>query len=126
MSGSVEYRRTFLAALAAVMAGGDCTLPPHPPRWAPLEEPVRLECLDMLLSDVEDQRGGPEFLSLALYAATLLLSLTSVSRSSHVLLSFFYCSIESNTVLGHFLPAALTSFFLCVNQSKDIRLPAVV
>uniref|UniRef100_A0AAQ4RRM0 Si:ch211-225b11.4 n=1 Tax=Gasterosteus aculeatus aculeatus TaxID=481459 RepID=A0AAQ4RRM0_GASAC len=79
LSGSVEYRRTFLAALAAVMAGGDCTLPPHPPRWAPLEEPVRLECLDMLLSDVEDQRGGPEFLSLALYAATLLLSLTSVS-----------------------------------------------
>uniref|UniRef100_A0AAQ4PVQ3 Si:ch211-225b11.4 n=1 Tax=Gasterosteus aculeatus aculeatus TaxID=481459 RepID=A0AAQ4PVQ3_GASAC len=79
LSGSVEYRRTFLAALAAVMAGGDCTLPPHPPRWAPLEEPVRLECLDMLLSDVEDQRGGPEFLSLALYAATLLLSLTSTS-----------------------------------------------
>ncbi|KAL6114197.1 uncharacterized protein ACO6RY_05021 [Pungitius sinensis] len=79
LSGSVEYRRTFLAALVAVMAGGDSTLPPHPPHWAPLEEPVRLECLDLLLGDLGDQRGGPEFLSQALYAASLLLSLTSVS-----------------------------------------------
>ncbi|KAM8885353.1 tRNA (32-2'-O)-methyltransferase regulator THADA isoform 2-T2 [Spinachia spinachia] len=75
-SGSVEYRRTFLTALVAVMAAGGSTSPPHPPRWAPLEEPARLECLDLLLGDLGDQRGGPEFLSQALYAASLLLSLT--------------------------------------------------
>ncbi|XP_031712265.1 thyroid adenoma-associated protein homolog isoform X1 [Anarrhichthys ocellatus] len=79
LSVSVEYRRTFLAALVAVMAGGDSTLPQHLPQSAPLEEAVRLECLDLLLGDLEDQRGGPEFLSQALYAASLLLSQASGS-----------------------------------------------
>ncbi|XP_074494084.1 tRNA (32-2'-O)-methyltransferase regulator THADA isoform X3 [Sebastes fasciatus] len=74
LSHSVEYRRTFLAALVAVMAGGNSTLPQHLPQSAPLEEPVLPECLDLLLGDLEDQRGGPEFLSQALYAASLLLS----------------------------------------------------
>ncbi|XP_068560247.1 tRNA (32-2'-O)-methyltransferase regulator THADA isoform X2 [Cebidichthys violaceus] len=91
LSISVEYRRTFLAALVAVMAGGDSTLPQHLPQSAPLEEPVRLECLDLLLGDLEDQRGGPEFLSQALYATSLLLSQAS---SSSLKISVFqrWCS----------------------------------
>ncbi|XP_044051427.1 thyroid adenoma-associated protein homolog isoform X2 [Siniperca chuatsi] len=73
LSHSVEYRRAYLAALVAVMAGGDSTLP-HLPQSAPLEDQVLPECLNLLLGDLEDQRGGPEFLSQALYAASLLLS----------------------------------------------------
>ncbi|XP_070759925.1 tRNA (32-2'-O)-methyltransferase regulator THADA [Enoplosus armatus] len=73
LSHRVEYRRTYLAALVAVMGGGDSTLPQHLPQSAPLEEPVLPECLDLLLRDLEDQQGGPEFLSQALYAASLLL-----------------------------------------------------
>ncbi|XP_056276061.1 thyroid adenoma-associated protein homolog isoform X3 [Pseudoliparis swirei] len=92
LSGSVEYRRTFLTALVTVMAVGECTLPRHVPPSAPLEEPVLLECLDLLLEDLEDQRGGPEFLSQALYAASLLLSQAS---GSSVKISVFHrwCSI---------------------------------
>ncbi|XP_051278992.1 thyroid adenoma-associated protein homolog [Dicentrarchus labrax] len=74
LSQSVEYRRTYLIALVAVMAGGNSTLPQNLPQLAPLEEPVLPECLDLLLVDLEEQRGGPEFLSQALYAASLLLS----------------------------------------------------
>lgn len=76
-SHSAEYRRTYLAALAAVTARADPTSPlfylAHLPPSAPLEEPVEPECLDLLLGDLEEQRGGPEFLSQALYAASLLL-----------------------------------------------------
>ncbi|KAI3372852.1 hypothetical protein L3Q82_023303, partial [Scortum barcoo] len=74
LSCSVEYRRTYLAALVAVMAGADSTLPQHLPQSTSLEEPVLPDCLDLLLGDLEDQRGGPEFLSQALCAASLLLS----------------------------------------------------
>ncbi|TMS04030.1 Thyroid adenoma-associated protein-like protein [Larimichthys crocea] len=74
LSHSVEYRRAYLAALVAAMARGDSTLPQHHPQSAPLEEPVLPECLDLLLRDLEDQRGGPEYLSQALSAASLLLS----------------------------------------------------
>lgn len=74
MSHSVEYRRTYLAALVAVVARGDSTLPQHLPQSASLEEAVLPDCLDLMLGDLEDQRGGPEFLSQALYAASLLLS----------------------------------------------------
>ncbi|XP_045890923.1 thyroid adenoma-associated protein homolog isoform X2 [Micropterus dolomieu] len=81
LSQSVEYRRTYLAALVAVMAGGDSTLLPHLAQSAPLEEPILPECLDLFLGDLEDRRGGPEFLSQALYAASLLLSQCSDSSS---------------------------------------------
>ncbi|XP_034398095.1 thyroid adenoma-associated protein homolog isoform X2 [Cyclopterus lumpus] len=88
LSVSGEYRRTFLAALVAVMAVGDSTLP----QSAPMEEPVLLECLELLLGHLEDQRGGPEFLSQALYAASLLLSQAS---GSSLKISVFqrWCSI---------------------------------
>lgn len=80
MSCCVEYRRTYLAALVGVMAGGKSALPQDPPQSAPLEEPVVRDCLEMLLSDLESQSGGPEFLSHALQAASLLLSQRSDSR----------------------------------------------
>ncbi|XP_047447791.1 thyroid adenoma-associated protein homolog isoform X2 [Mugil cephalus] len=73
LSHRVEYRRIYLAALAEVMNGGDSASPRHLPHSAPLEEPVLPECLDLLFRDLEEQRGGPEFLSQALYAASLLL-----------------------------------------------------
>ncbi|XP_056233315.1 thyroid adenoma-associated protein homolog [Seriola aureovittata] len=74
LSHSVEYRRTYLAALVAVTAGGDSASPQLLPQSAELEEPVLPECLELLLRDLEEQRGGPEFLSQALCAASLLLS----------------------------------------------------
>ncbi|GAA6224743.1 thyroid adenoma-associated protein homolog isoform X1 [Lates japonicus] len=92
LSHSVEYRRTYLAALVAVMAGGDYSLPQHLPQWAPPEEPVLPECLDLLLGDLEDQRGGPEFLSQALCAASLLLSQWSDSSTKMSVL-LRWCSI---------------------------------
>ncbi|KAM4616330.1 tRNA (32-2'-O)-methyltransferase regulator THADA [Polymixia lowei] len=75
LSQCVDYRRTYLAALVAVMtAGGDSTFTLHPSQPAPLEGPDLLECLELLLGDLEDQRGGPEYLSQALCASSLLLS----------------------------------------------------
>ncbi|XP_076007130.1 tRNA (32-2'-O)-methyltransferase regulator THADA-like [Genypterus blacodes] len=74
LSCCVEYRSTYLAALVRVMAGGESPLLQDPPQSASLEEPVVRDCLEMLLSDLESQSGGPEFLSHALQAASLLLS----------------------------------------------------
>ncbi|KAM9360663.1 tRNA (32-2'-O)-methyltransferase regulator THADA [Symphorus nematophorus] len=74
LSHSMEYRRTYLAALAAVMTGGGSTLSHRLPQSASLEETALSECLDLLLGDLEEQRGGPEFLSQALFVASLLLS----------------------------------------------------
>ncbi|XP_040011618.1 thyroid adenoma-associated protein homolog isoform X2 [Xiphias gladius] len=92
LSHSVEYRRTYLAALIEVMTGGDSTLPQHLPQSLPLEEPVLPECLDLLLRDLEDQRGGPEFLSQGLCVASLLL--TQWSDSSVKISTFLrWCSI---------------------------------
>ncbi|XP_034452342.1 thyroid adenoma-associated protein homolog isoform X1 [Hippoglossus hippoglossus] len=74
LSHSVEYRRTYLTALVAVMASGaESSLPQHLPQSASLQEPDLSECVDLLLGDLEEQRGGPEFLSQALCAASLLL-----------------------------------------------------
>ncbi|XP_038151490.1 thyroid adenoma-associated protein homolog isoform X1 [Cyprinodon tularosa] len=79
LDDSVDYRTKYLAALVAVMTDGGAALPP------PLSdtEPCLLECLHLLLQDLEVQKGGPEFLSQALYAASLLFSqLSSNSTSS--------------------------------------------
>ncbi|XP_068167990.1 tRNA (32-2'-O)-methyltransferase regulator THADA [Antennarius striatus] len=92
LSHSVGYRSTYLAALAAVMTGSDSISPHHLPLSAPLEEPLLLECLNMLLGDLENQRGGPEFLSQALLVASLLLIQLSDYR---IKISMFqrWCSI---------------------------------
>ncbi|XP_029365595.1 thyroid adenoma-associated protein homolog isoform X2 [Echeneis naucrates] len=92
LSHSAEYRRIYLAALVAVMARGDSTSLLLLPRSAPQGEPAQLECLELLLVDLEEQRGGPEFLSKALCAASLLLSqLTDYSQKMPVLLR--WCSV---------------------------------
>ncbi|XP_029018026.1 thyroid adenoma-associated protein homolog isoform X2 [Betta splendens] len=79
-SHSVQYRRTYLTALVATMARADFASPHPPPQSALLEEPVLPECLDWLLGNLEEQQGGPESLSQALYAASLLLSQWPDSR----------------------------------------------
>uniref|UniRef100_A0A7N8YBI2 Si:ch211-225b11.4 n=1 Tax=Mastacembelus armatus TaxID=205130 RepID=A0A7N8YBI2_9TELE len=101
LSHSVEYCRTYLSALVAVMAEGDSTSPRHMPQLAPLQEPVLSECLDLLLGNLENQRGGPEFLSQALYAASLLLPQWSDSSVKMPLL-LRWCSILE----GHRSPEA--------------------
>ena len=94
LSHSVEYRKTYLTALATVMARGDSAVPQHP------EEPVLPECLNLLLGDLGDQQCGSEFLSQTLCATSLLLSQWPDSRFDMALLFcsfvfFFYVSIES-------------------------------
>ncbi|XP_074526959.1 tRNA (32-2'-O)-methyltransferase regulator THADA isoform X2 [Halichoeres trimaculatus] len=76
LSQNVEYRRAYLTAL---VAGVDSSSLQNLPPSALLEEPVVPDCLDLLLKDLEDQRGGPEYLSQALCAASLLLSQLSDS-----------------------------------------------
>ncbi|KAM3611107.1 uncharacterized protein V6R79_013523 [Siganus canaliculatus] len=100
LSHSVEYRRTYLTALAAVMAGGDSALPQRLPPLAPLGEPVLPECLDLLLGDLEHQRGGPEFLSQTLYAASLLLSVWPDSSSKISMVERWCCILESQRSPG--------------------------
>ncbi|KAJ7994291.1 hypothetical protein DPEC_G00264360 [Dallia pectoralis] len=73
LSESVEYSRTYLTALVEVMTPwSDPTLSskysPSPP-----EDSAMLECLELLLGALEGFRGGPEFLSQALCAVSLLL-----------------------------------------------------
>ncbi|XP_020513692.2 tRNA (32-2'-O)-methyltransferase regulator THADA [Labrus bergylta] len=93
LNQNVEYRRTFLEALVTAMVKGDSTSSHHRrPQSAPLEDPVLPECVDLLLGDLEEQRGGPELLSQALSAASLLLSrLPHSSRKTAVLRR--WCSI---------------------------------
>ncbi|KAM7018971.1 tRNA (32-2'-O)-methyltransferase regulator THADA [Tautogolabrus adspersus] len=92
LSQNVDYRRTFLAALVTVMVEGDSTSPHHCPQSAPLEDPVLPECVNLLLGDLEEQRGGPELLSQALSAASLLLSQLSHSSLKITVLQR-WCSI---------------------------------
>ncbi|XP_046872611.1 thyroid adenoma-associated protein homolog isoform X3 [Hypomesus transpacificus] len=74
-SQSTEYSRTYLTALVAVMMPeGDPPLPQEPPASAPQDEASLLGCVELLLGLLEEHRGGPEFLSQALTAASLLLS----------------------------------------------------
>ncbi|XP_023199487.1 thyroid adenoma-associated protein homolog isoform X3 [Xiphophorus maculatus] len=70
LGDSVDYRTTYLTALVSVMTGGGSALP------QPLSdsELCLSECLHLLLQDLEIQKGGPEYLSQALHAASLLLS----------------------------------------------------
>ncbi|XP_054904834.1 thyroid adenoma-associated protein homolog [Poeciliopsis prolifica] len=70
LGDSVDYRTTYLTALVSVMTGGGSALP------QPLSdsELCLSECLHMLLQDLEIQKGGPEYLSQALHAASMLLS----------------------------------------------------
>lgn len=71
MSHSVDYRSQYLAALeAALSAEGSAA--------ARVEE----ECLQLLGEELQQQRGGSEYLSRVLAAASRLLSLLPQSRSA--------------------------------------------
>uniref|UniRef100_A0A3B3Z0T7 Uncharacterized protein n=1 Tax=Poecilia mexicana TaxID=48701 RepID=A0A3B3Z0T7_9TELE len=81
LGDSVDYRTTYLAALVSVMAGGGSALP----QPLPDSEPCSSECLHLLLQDLEIQKGGPEYLSQALHAASLLLKTSVLQRWCSIL-----------------------------------------
>ncbi|KAJ8286052.1 hypothetical protein GJAV_G00034000 [Gymnothorax javanicus] len=69
--GCVEYRQLYLAALVAVLTPSDPGLPQdgsRPPQGN------MVECVELLLVALERREGGPELLSQALLAVSLLLS----------------------------------------------------
>lgn len=90
-SPCVEYRHMYLGALVTVATTRELILPKPT-----LEEPVLLECLELLLVDLEAQRGGPEFLSQALCAISLLLH--HCSRTSIV---ERWCKVLEHHCLPH-------------------------
>uniref|UniRef100_A0A8C5ALD0 Thyroid adenoma-associated protein homolog n=1 Tax=Gadus morhua TaxID=8049 RepID=A0A8C5ALD0_GADMO len=75
LSDYVEYRRSYLAALVAGMTPG--AWPSPAPQADPVQEAELQQSLELLLGDLEAQRGGPELLSQALCAASVLLDPTS-------------------------------------------------
>lgn len=78
LSHSVDYRSLYLAALQAAMTIEDSAATRL--HSAGVEEPFLPECLQLLLEELQQQRGGSEYLSRALSAASLLLSLQPQSR----------------------------------------------
>ena len=60
LSRYVEYRRSYLAALVAAMTPG--AGPPPAPRADAGREAELQQSLELLLGDLEAQRGGPELL----------------------------------------------------------------
>lgn len=97
MGHSVQYRTTYLTALAAVIGRGYSTVSQHVSESPTLEEPVPPDSLNLLLGDLEDQRCGSEFLSQALYAASLLLSQWPDSRFSVFFSHLLNVSIGSHS-----------------------------
>lgn len=78
MSHSVDYRSLYLAALEAALTVEDSAATGlHSTR---VEEPFQPECLQLLLEELQHNRGGSEYLSRALGAASLLLSLQPQDR----------------------------------------------
>ncbi|KAK1792285.1 hypothetical protein P4O66_012240, partial [Electrophorus voltai] len=70
----VEFKEAYLTALTEVMTpDGLGRTQPRPP-LSGLEEAALQGCLEVLLRDLEGSRGGPQLLSQALNAASLLLS----------------------------------------------------
>ncbi|XP_077097436.1 tRNA (32-2'-O)-methyltransferase regulator THADA isoform X7 [Siphateles boraxobius] len=70
---NVEYRGAFLTAFVEVMAPDEescAVLCPSPPK---LEEIWLQECVEILFTDLESDRGGPVLISTALCAVSLLL-----------------------------------------------------
>ncbi|XP_051924804.1 thyroid adenoma-associated protein homolog isoform X2 [Hippocampus zosterae] len=143
LSPIAEYRRAHVAAFVGVMATED------PPPQVSLEESVLLECLDLLLRDLEDQRGGSEFLSRALHGASLLLSQCSqdsliqrwcgvmeTHRSPHAAEVLRISCAEALCVAGlpltshNLIPPTLlikllnTGLYLLQDQSQQVRTKA--
>ncbi|KAK7934127.1 hypothetical protein WMY93_005023 [Mugilogobius chulae] len=76
----VEYRLSYLEAFVTQATFESLLLDQLPPKTTP-EQPVLVECVELLLEDVEAQRGGPEFLAQALSAVSLLLRHCSSSST---------------------------------------------
>ncbi|XP_017580907.2 thyroid adenoma-associated protein homolog isoform X1 [Pygocentrus nattereri] len=70
----MEYKRAYLTALVEVMTPHVLGLAEPGPFLCVLEEAGMKDCVDLLLEDLQDNRGGPELLSQALCAVSLLLS----------------------------------------------------
>ncbi|XP_015461736.3 thyroid adenoma-associated protein homolog [Astyanax mexicanus] len=67
----VEYRRAYLMALVEVLSP---ELTQSGPLLSGLEESELQECVELILDDLKDSKGGPELLSQSLCALSLLLS----------------------------------------------------
>ncbi|XP_073696191.1 tRNA (32-2'-O)-methyltransferase regulator THADA [Garra rufa] len=70
---NVEYRGAFLAALVEVMTPDEESLALPRPCPSGFEETWLQECVEILVTDLESDRGGPVLISTALCAVSLLL-----------------------------------------------------
>lgn len=70
---NVEYRGAFLTALVEAMTPDEESLALPCPCPSGFEETWLLECVEVLFTDLESDRGGPELISTALCAVSLLL-----------------------------------------------------
>ncbi|KAK0150982.1 Thyroid adenoma-associated [Merluccius polli] len=87
LSDYVEYRRSYLEALVAAMTTrappSTSSLAPHASQADLVEGAELQQCLELLLGDLEAQRGGPELLSQALCAASVLLANSPQGSALH-------------------------------------------
>ncbi|KTG32675.1 hypothetical protein cypCar_00004024 [Cyprinus carpio] len=70
---NVEYRGAFLTALVEVMTPEEGSLALPRPCSSGFEETWLQECVEVLFTDLESDRGGPVLISTALCAVSLLL-----------------------------------------------------
>ncbi|XP_026068454.1 thyroid adenoma-associated protein homolog [Carassius auratus] len=70
---NVEYRGAFLSALVEVMTPEEDSLALPRPCPSGFGETWLQECVEVLFADLESDRGGPELISTALCAVSLLL-----------------------------------------------------
>lgn len=70
---NVEYRGAFLSALVEVMTPEEDSLALPRPCPSGFGETWLQECVEVLFTDLESDRGGPELISTALCAVSLLL-----------------------------------------------------
>lgn len=70
---NVEYRGAFLTALVEVMTPEEDSLALPRPCPSGFEETWLQECVEVLFTDLESDRGGPVLISTALCAVSLLL-----------------------------------------------------
>uniref|UniRef100_A0A3P9L1H1 Si:ch211-225b11.4 n=1 Tax=Oryzias latipes TaxID=8090 RepID=A0A3P9L1H1_ORYLA len=125
LSHRVEYRTAYLAALVKVMTTGG-SLPQQPVlSTSHMHQPL-LQCLELLFMNFEDQKCGPEFLSQALSAAGLLISVNTS------MLQRWCCILECHRapVVPEVLRVACsealinTAIYLLQDQSQQVRLKA--
>ncbi|XP_053726379.1 thyroid adenoma-associated protein homolog isoform X1 [Synchiropus splendidus] len=83
MSDSAMYRKSYLAALAAMTTSTGLLSPQHPSASHPSQSDLHL-CLDLLFGDLEQDQAGPELLSHTLLAASSLLAQLSSLKVSVV------------------------------------------